>query len=164
MLQATTVAGQINGLHTCQPGYNWVNGTKGTKAEHGYCEDAYNDCYGFVRRVWNPFIAGFSATTRKAAGMGTLTAMPVNDYPDSKWAPITNPALLKAGDALATAQGHEWGNWHGGLFYSDVNTKSYNYKDNENQGATSVAVRNNLAWWNGFHYYYKPVHYLLLNN
>ena len=166
ILQATTIAGQINGLHTCTCGAScrWPNGTSGAIAGHGYCGDAYNDCYGFVRRVWNPFLAGMTAACRKTAGMGTRTALPVADAPDSLWAKITDPTMLIPGDVLATAQGHAWGEWHGGLFAGGATSKGfYYYFDDEPSRATS-AIKRSTTWWNGFHYYYKPTHYLLQYN
>jgi len=143
-LQATTIAGQINGLHTCTCGASckWPNGTSGATAEHGYCGDAYNDCYGFVRRVWNPFLAGQSAACLKKAGT-TLASMPVADAPDAAWAPLTNPSILIPGDALATAQGHAWGdNWHGGLFYGGASGSYYQYFDDEASEVVPLIVES----------------------
>jgi len=163
MLQASTIAGQINGKHYCPQ--TWPSGAAGAGAKiiNGYCSDGYSDCYGFVRRAWNPFLAGQSAACLKKAGT-TLASMPVGDAPDAAWTAITNPASLVPGDALATAQGHAWGDsWHGGLFYGGASGSYYQYFDDENSGATSAVVRN-TNWWNGFHYYYKPTHYLLQNN
>ncbi len=167
MLQATAIAGPINGLHTCVcsgPKCLWPDDKPGTTIEHGYCGDGYNDCYGFVRRVWNPFLAGMTAACRKTAGMGTSTALPVGDAPDSLWAKITDPTMLISGDVLATAQGHAWGNkWHGGLFAGGATSKGfYYYFDDEPSGATS-AIKRSTTGWNGFRYYYKPTHYLLQN-
>ncbi len=165
MLQAATIAGQIDGKHYCPQ--TWPNGAAGAGAKimNGYCSDGYGDCYGFVRRVWNPFLAGMTAACRKTAGMGTLTALPVGDAPDSLWAKITDPTMLIPGDVLATAQGHAWGdNWHGGLFDGGATSKGfYYYFDDESAGTTS-AIKRSTTWWNGFHYYYKPTHYLLQYN
>ena len=111
----------------------------------GYRFDGTNDCYGFVRRVWNPILSNLHDA-----------AMPVDDYPDSKWARITDWKQLKPGDALATAQGHHWGgNWHGGLFYGMKGSTPTVFDDTPNPRGASI--HSNEV----FLYYYVPTHKLL---
>ena len=114
----------------------------------GYRFDGRNDCYGFVRRVWNPVLAGMK-----------MSALPVNTYPDKRWAKVTSWALLFPGDVLATAQGHFWGGtWHGGLFAGNAKSGPQVFDDTPQWAAKP----HPLSWEAGvFKYYYLPTHQLL---
>ena len=111
----------------------------------GYRFDGYNDCYGFVRRVWDPILSSLHGA-----------ALPVDDYPDAKWARITDWKQLKPGEALATAEGHHWGgNWHGGLFYGMKGATPMVFDDTPNPRGASIHANE------VFLYYYVPTHKLL---
>ena len=114
----------------------------------GYRFDGYNDCYGFVRRAWNPVLVGMKQP-----------ALPVSSYPDKRWARVTSWAELLPGDVLATAQGHFWGGtWHGGLFAGNANSGPQVFDDTPRWAARP----HPLAWEPGvFKYYYLPTHQLL---
>ena len=114
----------------------------------GYRFDGTNDCYGFVRRVWDPILS--------AMGHAKL---PVSDYPSSQWARITDWNKLHPGDALATAQGHFWGaHWHGGLFKGMKNGTPMIFDNTPSHNGASV--HSNEV----FTYYYIPTHQLLEKN
>ena len=114
----------------------------------GYRFDGYNDCYGFVRRTWNPVLAGMKKPD-----------LPVDTYPDKRWAKVTSWAALFPGDVLATAQGHFWGgNWHGGLFAGNAKSGPQVFDDTPGWAARP----HPLSWEPGvFKYYYLPTHQLL---
>jgi len=114
----------------------------------GYRFDGRNDCYGFVRRTWNPVLAGMKKS-----------ALPVNTYPDKRWAKVTSWALLLPGDVLATAQGHFWGGtWHGGLFAGNAKSGPQVFDDTPGWAARP----HPLSWEAGvFKWYYLPTHQLL---
>lgn len=115
----------------------------------GYRFDGRNDCYGFVRRTWDPELAAM----RKPK-------LPVSDYVSRDWAPVTSWSALLPGDVLATHQGHMWGsNWHGGLFSGMVNGKPYSF-DNSPSNRGGAYPRPAPAGL--FRYYYLPTHRLLL--
>src|SRR5579859_5267648 len=98
--------------------------------------------YRFDRRVW--------------AALGVQ--LPVNDAPDSKWAPITNWADLRPGDVLATAQGHAWGaDWHGGLFLGMINGAPWIF-DNSPGNSNGGAEKHPLPMPGYFSFYYVPTH------
>lgn len=110
----------------------------------GYRFDGSNDCYGFVRRTWDPILSSHK-----------LPPLPVSDYKSANWARISDWKALKSGDVLATHQGHMWGpNWHGGMF-SGMNGSVPVILDNTpGRGVSSHA--NEM-----FSYYYLPTHLLL---
>ena len=113
----------------------------------GYRFDGTNDCYGFVRRTWDPILQE----------MG-LPPLPVDDGPSSPdWAPI-NWDELKPGDVLSTAQGHQWGaNWHGGMYAGkDENGNPIIYDCSVSQNCAYRRIDPGL-----FQFYYKPAHELL---
>ncbi len=112
----------------------------------GYRFDGYNDCYGFVRRVWDSLL--------KSKGM---KALPVSDVGSSAWQRI-DWKKLKVGDVLSTHQGHAWGkHWHGGIFAGFRNGVPYIY---DNSGSRSAQLRP-LPHNGYFSYFYTPVHELL---
>jgi hypothetical protein len=114
----------------------------------GYRFDGRNDCYGFVRRVWDPVLTGKG-----------LRPLPVSDMVSQNWAPITAWTLLVPGDALSTHQGHMWGpNWHGGLFFGMVGGKAYSF---DNSPSNKGGAYPRIAPSGVFHYYYIPTHKLL---
>nr|AYM52257.1 hypothetical protein [Cystobacter sp.] len=93
----------------------------------GYRFDGKNDCYGFVRRVWDPIL--------EAQGKSKL---PVNDVGSKNWSRI-DWDKLKPGAVLSTHQGHAWGDkWHGGLYAGKINGKHYIY---DNSGSQSAKLR-----------------------
>ncbi|MCP3097866.1 LysM peptidoglycan-binding domain-containing protein [Myxococcus sp. K15C18031901] len=90
----------------------------------GYRFDGKNDCYGFVRRVWDPIL--------QAKGKSKL---PVNDVGSKNWSRI-DWDKLKPGAVLSTAKGHAWGaNWHGGLYAGKINGVHYIYDNSGSKGA-----------------------------
>ncbi|QSQ19818.1 LysM peptidoglycan-binding domain-containing protein [Pyxidicoccus parkwayensis] len=90
----------------------------------GYRFDGKNDCYGFVRRVWDPIL--------KAQGKSKL---PVNDVGSKNWSRI-DWDKLKPGAVLSTAKGHAWGDkWHGGLYAGKKNGVHYIYDNSGSKGA-----------------------------
>jgi|GEM_PF-7049162 len=90
----------------------------------GYRFDGKNDCYGFVRRVWDPIL--------KANGKSKL---PVNDVGSKNWSRI-DWDKLKPGAVLSTGKGHAWGdNWHGGLYAGKINGVHYIYDNSGSKGA-----------------------------
>ena len=114
----------------------------------GYRFDGRNDCYGFVRRVWDPVLTGKG-----------LRPLPVSDVASQNWAPITAWAQLTPGDVLATHQGHMWGaSWHGGLFFGMVGGKAYSF---DNSPSNKGGAYPRIAPSGVFRYYYLPTHKLL---
>ncbi len=114
----------------------------------GYRMDGRNDCYGFVRRTWDPEL--------KALGQ---RALPVSDYASRDWAPISSWSALVPGDVLSTHQGHMWGpNWHGGLFSGIVGGKPYSF---DNSPSNRGGAYPRPAPSGVFRYYYIPTHKLL---
>ncbi|WNG50850.1 hypothetical protein F0U60_47050 [Archangium minus] len=90
----------------------------------GYQFDGKNDCYGFVRRVWDPIL--------KAQGKSGL---PVNDLGSKNWERI-DWDKLKPGAVLSTHQGHAWGKkWHGALYAGKMNGKHYIYDNSRSNDA-----------------------------
>ena len=112
----------------------------------GYRFDGKNDCYGFLRRVWNPVL--------EKSGHGDL---PISDLGDKRWQKL-DWSKLKVGDVLATAQGHKWGaDWHCGLFAGMRDGKPWIY---DNSGSKSAELRP-LPYNDYFSYFYTPVHKML---
>jgi hypothetical protein len=119
-------------------------------ATGGYRFDGYNDCYGFVRRVWDPVLA--------ERGLGPL---PVADGPSSPdWMPISSWDDLRPGDVLSTHQGHMWGDtWHGGL-YAGKDDNGVHYIHDSSSGRNGAYLRP-LPSSGFFGYVYRPTHEML---
>lgn len=108
----------------------------------GYRFDGWNDCYGFVRRVWDPILE--KADSRK---------LPVSDYPSREWAPVTNWRKMTAGDVLATHDGHRWGaSWHGGLSMGWKDGKAMIFDNSSSMDGAHIRA-NQI-----FRYYHVPTH------
>ncbi|MBI3925965.1 MAG: transglycosylase SLT domain-containing protein [Armatimonadetes bacterium] len=119
-------------------------------ATGGYRFDGTNDCYGFVRRVWDPVL--------QEKG---LSRLPVSDGPNSAdWDRINDWGQLKPGDVLATSQGHQWGDrWHGGLYAgTDEQGRHQIYDNSSGQGGAKLRV---LPSNDFFTHFYRPTHELL---
>lgn len=116
----------------------------------GYRMDGRNDCYGFVRRTWDPELASMKRKN-----------LPVSDFASKDWAPVTSWSALVPGDVLATHQGHMWGpNWHGGLFAGMINGKPNSFDNSpSNRGGAYIRPAPSGV----FRYYYVPTHKLLMN-
>lgn len=118
----------------------------------GYRFDGFNDCYGFVRRSWNPLL--------EARGKPDL---PVDDYPSSNWSRIDWNKLVP-GDVLATAQGHHFGaDWHGGIFAGMHHGVPYIYDDSGKHDRDGAFIRP-VPYRNFFSYYFEPTHRMLEND
>ncbi|MBI5202382.1 MAG: C40 family peptidase [Elusimicrobia bacterium] len=115
----------------------------------GYRFDGYNDCYGFVRRVWDPILSSWEKAP-----------LPVNDYVSAAWRPVASWDALQPGDVVATHQGHRWGpHWHVGLYAGRVKGKHMIY-DNSGRSSRGGAYLRELPP-GLFHYYYSRTHALL---
>lgn len=114
----------------------------------GYRADGRNDCYGFVRRAWDP----------EMSAMGKRN-LPVSDFVSRDWAPVTSWSAMVPGDVLGTHQGHMWGpNWHGGLFAGIINGKPHSFDASpSNRGGAYIRPAPSGL----FRYYYVPTHKLL---
>lgn len=118
-------------------------------ATGGYRFDGFNDCYGFVRRSWNPLL--------DARGKADL---PVDDYPSSDWARIDWNKLVP-GDVLSTAQGHHFGaDWHGGIFAGMHHGVPYIFDDSGKHSRNGAYIRP-LPYPGYFSFFYKPTHRML---
>ncbi|NMO13424.1 LysM peptidoglycan-binding domain-containing protein [Pyxidicoccus fallax] len=97
----------------------------------GYRFDGKNDCYGFVRRVWNPIL--------KKQGKSPLPVDDAGSKSGSKnWSRI-DWDKLKPGAVLSTHEGHAWGDkWHGGIYAGKKNGVHYIY---DNSGSKSAKLR-----------------------
>lgn len=114
----------------------------------GYRFDGVNDCYGYVRRVWDPLLK-----ERDQA------ALPVADYPSRDWSPIASWDALRPGDVLATHAGHKWGaDWHTG-FYAGTDERGVRMIV-DNSGSVG-AVSKRPAPPGLFKFYYRRTHELL---
>lgn len=116
----------------------------------GYRFDGYNDCYGFVRRVWDPVLAERG-----------LPPLPVADGPNAAdWMPISSWDDLRPGDVLSTHQGHIWGDtWHGGLYAGkDENGVHYIHDSSSGQGGAHLRPLPRSGF---FGYVYRPTHDML---
>ena len=114
----------------------------------GYRYDGVNDCYGFVRRVWDPILT----TLRKRM-------LPVNDYPDPKWRRIGSLGELREGDVVGTVRGHSWGaTVHYGLFAGKRSGEYYQLDDTRSSTTNGAHLK---PWTGVFHYYYIPTHVML---
>lgn len=120
----------------------------------GYRFDGYNDCYGFVRRVWDPILKGLQRE-----------ALPVNDHGNPDWKRVEDWKELRRGDVLATHQGHKWGKgWHGGLFWGVAPNGAPIVKDSHPRNAVATPGSNGgvaVRVYTNFAYYYAPTHALL---
>ncbi len=131
-----------------------------------YIFNGVQDCYGYVRQVWNAILADGSAHAEdfwpngynRGRWLGVPGGMPVADAPSSTWVYFSSPSELLPGDALATDRGHRWGdNWHGGI-YAGKTAAGYRQWDNTTYNGDGAY---NRPFWYGFHYYYRPTHDLL---
>jgi hypothetical protein len=119
-------------------------------ATGGYRFDGYNDCYGFVRRTWDPLLAQMHTTP---------AALPVDDYPSKTWYPITNWNALVPGDVLGTVQGHSWGaNVDYGMYGGVKNGVQYTFANGGGAGPVFAPANTTGGW---YRYYYGPTHALL---
>ncbi len=76
----------------------------------GYRFDGVNDCWGFVRRVWDPVLSKQGKSKLPVGDAGTASGR-------KNWNRITNWNKVPVGTPLSTHEGHAWGSqWHGGLF------------------------------------------------
>jgi uncharacterized protein YraI len=130
-----------------------------------YVFNGVQDCYGYVRQVWNAILFDGSMHSEdfypngynKSRWLGVAGGLPVGDYPSSNWVYFSDPNVLLPGDVLSTHQGHAWGDtWHGGL-YAGVSNGEHRIWDNS--GSWNGAYNRPFYW--GFHYYYRPTHHML---
>jgi uncharacterized protein YgiM (DUF1202 family) len=130
-----------------------------------YVFNGVQDCYGYVRQVWNAILYDGSMHSEdfhpnsydKSRWLGVSGGLPVADYPSSNWVYFSDPNVLLPGDVLSTHQGHAWGDtWHGGL-YAGVSNGQHRIWDNS--GSANGAYNRPFYW--GFHYYYRPTHDML---
>jgi hypothetical protein len=131
-----------------------------------YVFNGVQDCYGYVRQVWNAIL--FDGSTHgedyhpkpynRGRWLGVAGGLPVADAPSSSWVTFSNPSQLLPGDVLSTAQGHFWGgSWHGGI-YAGMTAAGHRQWDNTPSGSSGAY---NRPLWSGFRYYYRPTHELL---
>ncbi len=127
-----------------------------------YVFNGVQDCYGYVRQVWNAILYDGSKHSEdfypnsynKSRWLGVSGGLPVDDYPSSNWVYFSSPDQLLPGDVLSTHQGHTWGDtWHGGLYAGKVNGE---HRIWDNSGSANGAY--NRSFYYGFHYYYRPTH------
>jgi hypothetical protein len=128
-----------------------------------YVYNGVQDCYGFVRQVWNAVLHDggghpedyYPNAYNRARWLGVAGGLPVNDAPSSEWVYFSDPAVLLPGDVLATHQGHAWGNtWHGGIYAGQSGGLHYQW-DNTIDSLNGAYKRR---LWSGFRYYYRPTH------
>ncbi len=131
-----------------------------------YVFNGVQDCYGYVRQVWNAILHDGSPHAEdfypkpynSSRWLGVAGGLPVADAPSSSWVTFSSPSQLLPGDALSTAQGHQWGsNWHGGI-YAGKTAAGHRQWDNTPSGSSGAY---NRPLWSGFRYYYRPTHELL---
>jgi hypothetical protein len=131
-----------------------------------YRFNGVGDCYGYCRQVWNAILADGSPHSKNyyphrynpKQWINLPGGLPVNDYPDPNWIRFSNPDVLVKGDLLATAQGHFWGpNWHGGIYAGN----GHNWDCSKLNGLNGAYKR---PLFKGFHYYYQPLHKLLVSS
>lgn len=140
-----------------------------------YKFDGVQDCYGYVRQVWNPLLTdgtnhpedfnqGSNYTSvEKAYWVGRPNGLPVNDAISGNWAAISSLDALLPGDVVGTTQGHTWGaDVHYGLYGGKSGGVHYQI---DCAGATIPGTNTDGArkrpWVGHFKYYYKPTHNLL---
>ena len=129
-----------------------------------YQYNGIGDCYGYCRQVWNAFLYDGKEHTGdyypnrydKRRWINLKGGIPVNTFPDTNWVHFSSLKVLLPGDLLATDQGHFWGpNWHGGIYAGN----GHDWDCSRHDGLNGAYKR---PLFSGFHYYYKPVHELLL--
>ncbi|HLX72990.1 MAG TPA: hypothetical protein VKV04_25475 [Verrucomicrobiae bacterium] len=129
-----------------------------------YQYDGVGDCYGYCRQVWNAILSDGQEHTEdysphpydKKRWVGFKSGIPVNTFRDTNWVHFSSADALLPGDLLATDQGHFWGeNWHGGIYAG----KGDNWDCSKHNGLDGAYKR---PLFSGFHYYYKPLHELLV--
>lgn len=119
----------------------------------GYRFDGWNDCYGFVKRTWNP-ILGF-LKRHKIPGEYPYV-LPVGDYPSSHWTRITSWDELIPGDVLGTVQGHRGGaDVDYGMYAGKKDGVVYQFS---NGGGDGPVIK---PYTGRYQYYYIPTHRLL---
>ncbi len=112
----------------------------------GYRFDGVNDCYGFLRRVWDPVMAKHHMSGLPISDLGSAEA-------HRNWGKINDFSKLPVGTPLATAQGHEWGpDWHCGLFAGMHHGVPYIY---DNSGSMNGAYVRPMPP-GLFSYFYRP--------
>lgn len=131
-----------------------------------YVYNGVQDCYGYVRQVWNAILYDGAPHTEdfypksynKSRWLGVAGGLPVGDATSSSWVYFSNPSKLLPGDVLATHQGHAWGsNWHGGI-YAGKTSAGHRQWDNTTRNGNGAY---NRPLYSGFHYYYRRTHDLL---
>ncbi|HEU5397217.1 MAG TPA: hypothetical protein VFV81_08615 [Verrucomicrobiae bacterium] len=129
-----------------------------------YQFNGVGDCYGYCRQVWNAILSDgrehaedYSPNTYdQRRWVNFPGGIPVNTCPDTNWIHFSTTNDLVPGDLLATDQGHRWGeNWHGGIYAGN----GENWDCSRMNGLDGAYRRPLYA---GFHYYYQPLHDLLL--
>ena len=132
-----------------------------------YVYNGVQDCYGYVRQVWNAILHDGSAheedfypqSYNRSRWHAVGDGLPVGDAPSAEWVYFSSASELLPGDALATAQGHAWGAyWHGGIYAGMSGGVHYQW-DSTIDSVGSGAFKRRL--WSGFRYYYRPTHDLL---
>ena len=130
-----------------------------------YVFNGVQDCYGYVRQVWNAILTDGSAHTEdfypKSYNRSRWLysgGLPVADAPNSNWVYFSTGSVLLPGDVLSTDRGHRWGsNWHGGI-YAGKTSAGHRQWDNSPYSGNGAY---NRPLYSGFRYYYKPTHDLL---
>lgn len=131
-----------------------------------YIFNGVQDCYGYIRQVWNAILHDGSAhpedfypkAYNRRRWLSVARGLPVADAPSSKWAYFSSPSQLLPGDVLATHKGHAWGSrWHGGI-YAGKTSAGHRQWDNTTYNGNGAF---NRPLYRGFHYYYRPTHELL---
>ena len=129
-----------------------------------YQYNGIGDCYGYCRQVWNAILVDGKEHAEdyypnhydRNRWINFKEGIPVNTFPDTNWVYFSTSKVLMPGDLLATDQGHFWGpDWHGGIYAGDGQDW-----DCSRHGGLDGAYERPL--FSGFHYYYKPLHELLL--
>ncbi|MCY1023214.1 hypothetical protein [Pyxidicoccus sp. MSG2] len=131
-----------------------------------YIFDGVQDCYGFVRQVWNALLADggthpedYSPNAyNRARWLGVSGGLPVADYPSADWEAITDWNELVPGDVLSTHQGHAWGDqWHGAIFGGrGADGAFYVYDNSSSMNGAYFRV------YTGFAFFHRPIHNLLI--
>ena len=131
-----------------------------------YQYDGVGDCYGYCRQVWNAILSDgrehaedyYPHPYDKKRWINIKGGIPVNTFPDTNWVRFSSAEVLVTGDLLATDEGHRWGeNWHGGIYAGN----GENWDCSRHNGLDGAYKR---PLFDGFHYYYKPLHDLLVTN
>ncbi len=131
-----------------------------------YEYNGIGDCYGYCRQVWNAILADGKEHTEdyyphkydKERWIYFKGGIPVNTFPDTNWVYFSSFKVLVPGDLLATDRGHFWGpEWHGGIYAGNGD----DWDCSKHDGLNGAYLRRLFS---GFHYYYHPLHELLLGN